>query len=165
MRVHATKSAFARDVSDLADDTRTQLDALGRCDAQTDRLAALEVRISGGRDRAAVLSARVDAVRARVEGWERADRVCRERTRRRLRVLWVAMIVLAGVLALLALGVLYAPPPAAVEEAVKAVDGRLGGMLKNLTSGTNGGGRTKMGKDDGSPSTGADDLLRVFDEL
>ena len=47
------------------------------------------------------LSDRLDAVRSRVERWERADRQWQERTRKRLKIIWSVMSVAVLVLVVL----------------------------------------------------------------
>lgn len=58
----------------------------------------LAQRVQAGRAKIQGLGERVDTVKRRVEGWERAEGEWQEKTRRRLRVLWILMSVMVGVM-------------------------------------------------------------------
>lgn len=73
---------------------------------QQHRLEQLHARVLAGRESIQTLGGRVEAVRERVERWERADLAWQERTRTRLKVLWA--IVSGVVLALVVLLVVTA---------------------------------------------------------
>ncbi|KLU84101.1 hypothetical protein MAPG_03146 [Magnaporthiopsis poae ATCC 64411] len=79
---------------ELLADVGAQIDGLGTFDSQRRRIESLQSRIHDGRERIQQLSGRVDAVHERIEGWERADREWQERTRRRLKTVWVVTLVL-----------------------------------------------------------------------
>lgn len=64
---------------------------------QEQRIYALQERVHKGRDKVKVLGDRVDVVRERVEGWQRAELVWQDKTRKRLRILWIMMSVVAAV--------------------------------------------------------------------
>lgn len=84
-------------------------------DDQQRRLERLSVRVHRGRQAVQTLSDRVDAVRGRVELWERADRAWQERTRTRLKVLWVIVssVLLVLVVLLVVTAQTSSPEPAA----------------------------------------------------
>ena len=85
---------FSRETDELLADVGAQIDGLGTFDSQRRRIESLQSRIHDGRERIQQLSGRVDAVHERIEGWERADREWQERTRRRLKTVWVVTSVL-----------------------------------------------------------------------
>ena len=103
------QASFQAESDEIARDFGAQLDALGQFDEQQERIEALQGRIRAGRDRAQGLSERVRVVQGRIEGWENADEEWQERTRRRLKVIWVIMsTVLCALFCLFLLGK-YAP--------------------------------------------------------
>ncbi|ETS86424.1 hypothetical protein PFICI_00252 [Pestalotiopsis fici W106-1] len=104
-----TASNFEIKSKALVAETSSQLDSLGQFNEQQDHIEALQARIQAGRQKVQKLSERVDIVRERVEGWERADREWQERTRRRLKTIWIITSVLALVFVLLVVGAQYAP--------------------------------------------------------
>lgn len=85
---------FSIEAEELVTDVSSQLDAFGQFDDQQQRVEKLQARIHAGRDRIRVLSKRVDVVRERIENWERADKEWQERTRRRLKAIWVIISIL-----------------------------------------------------------------------
>lgn len=85
---------FSRETDELLADVGAQIDGLGTFDSLRRRIESLQSRIHDGRERIQQLSGRVDAVHERIEGWERADREWQERTRRRLKTVWVVTSVL-----------------------------------------------------------------------
>ena len=66
---------------------------------QQARLVQLSERVKAGRQSIESLSERVERVRARVDRWERADKGWQDRTRTRIRVVWVIIlgVVVAGI--------------------------------------------------------------------
>lgn len=103
-----TNETFAAESKGIVAEIESQLDTLGQFDKQQKHIENLQSRIQTGRQKVQQLSERVDIVRERVEGWERADREWQERTRRRLKVLWVITSVLALIMLLMFLGAQYA---------------------------------------------------------
>ncbi|KAK0734840.1 hypothetical protein B0T26DRAFT_608343, partial [Lasiosphaeria miniovina] len=96
-------SSFSSEAEELVADVSSQLDGLGQFDDQQERIESLQGRIHVGRDKIRALSDRVDAVRERIENWERADREWQERTRKRLKAVWlVTSLVIFLMLLLLA---------------------------------------------------------------
>ncbi|KAJ9157866.1 hypothetical protein NKR23_g482 [Pleurostoma richardsiae] len=179
-----TTETFRIEARGLVADASSQLDAFGDFDAQEDRIEALQGRIRVGRERAQALSARVDAVRDRVEGWERADREWQERTRRRLKVGWVVTSVVILLLLLLFIGAQYAPEGvvgAGLEGATARLANETMGRIRNgneteADNVTDNGSSWDAGGETGTqrlretfermrPAGEPDGVLRVFDEL
>jgi len=101
---------FQRDTESLASDIRAQVDSFNRFEQQRTRIDLLQDRIEKGRAKIATLTERVDVVRGRVEGWERADKDWQERTRKRLKVVWTIMSVIFFAMLLLFVSAQYADP-------------------------------------------------------
>ncbi|KAH8676292.1 hypothetical protein BX600DRAFT_198801 [Xylariales sp. PMI_506] len=123
-----TNELFRTDSQGLVTEIDSQLTALGQFDEQQQRIESLQSRIHAGRHKVQALSERVDVVRERVESWERADREWQERTRKRLRVIWIITVFLVSILALLFIAVQYAPAD------VETVKGKLVGVMPNVSS-------------------------------
>jgi hypothetical protein len=107
-----TSRQFERDSEEIVGEMTTQLEAFGGFGEQERRIQALTARIHGGRDKVKALSERVDVVRERIEAWERADREWQERTRRRLKAIWVVTSVLLALLLVLLVVAQYLPATA-----------------------------------------------------
>ncbi|EQK98387.1 hypothetical protein OCS_05900 [Ophiocordyceps sinensis CO18] len=75
---------FDNDSRALESDTVSQLAALGRFEEHESKISSLQDRVRQGRARMQSLTDRVDVVRERIEGWERADRDWQGKTRKRL---------------------------------------------------------------------------------
>jgi hypothetical protein len=103
-----TNETFKADSRSLINEIESQLDSFGQFDEQQRHIERLQNRIQTGRQKVQKLSERVDIVRERVESWERADREWQERTRRRLKVLWIITSVLALVIVLMVGAAQYA---------------------------------------------------------
>lgn len=162
---------FEKDSRGLETDITKQLDALGHFDEQQSKVEGLQTRINEGRARVQALSTRVDAVRERVESWERADQSWQERTRRRLKYIWMVVTIVTLVVTALFLAFRYGTsesPLAALDEIVaSAADipgrGRPDGF----------GATPPVHEELGSPlqeplfssPVRNDDRLRVLDEL
>ncbi|KAK8048916.1 hypothetical protein PG994_010646 [Apiospora phragmitis] len=99
-----TNEVFKKDAQDLVTEVETQLDSFGQFDEQEERIEALKGRILLGRQKVQSLSERMDRVHARVENWEKADKDWQERTRKRLRVVWI----ITSIVLFLVVGVLLA---------------------------------------------------------
>ncbi|KAK0657223.1 hypothetical protein B0T16DRAFT_55403 [Cercophora newfieldiana] len=169
-------STFAVDAEDLVADVNSQLDGFGQFEDQQARIEKLQDRISAGRDKIKVLSKRVDVVRERIENWERADKEWQERTRKRLKVVWVVTSILLFIFLLLFLSAQYASE--SLERPVRLANDSLN-TLRNITSSNtlwadpgadfnveddtaeNHANRTGATE---TPSSSSD-VLRVFDEL
>ncbi|GFP52520.1 hypothetical protein TASIC1_0001067200 [Trichoderma asperellum] len=92
---------FDRAARELETDITKQIYNIGHFDSQKSTIDALQSRINEGRQSVNELAARVDKVRALVEGWERADRAWQEKTRKRLRITWAALSLVLCLVALL----------------------------------------------------------------
>lgn len=103
-----TKESFTSEVAALVSDIQSQLAVYDQSEEQKQRILDLQARIHAGCDKVETLSKRVDTVRERIEDWERADKEWQERTRKRLKVLWVFISVIAVVLMFVYFGAQYA---------------------------------------------------------
>ncbi|OHW95505.1 hypothetical protein CSPAE12_05923 [Colletotrichum incanum] len=157
---------FEEQAEEMSRDVATQLDQFGQFGEQESRIGSLQGRIEAGRTRIQGLSERVDVVRRRIEGWENADREWQEKTRKRLRTMWIVMSVVFAVLILLFVGAQYLGG--------SEIEG--GGGLKGVERGFNrsAGVPRKKGLsekplpplwEDDRIRREEDDRLRVFDEL
>jgi hypothetical protein len=95
---------FETSAQGLKDDVLKQLDAVGQFEQQESKVEALQGRIRSGRARMQSLSGRVDAVRERIEGWASADKAWQDKTRKRLKVIWLVVIALVLVAIAMMLG-------------------------------------------------------------
>jgi hypothetical protein len=162
---HETNASFKKESAELVGEISAQLDSFGQFEDQEGRIESLKGRIHAGREKISVLGGRVDTVRERIEGWERADREWQERTRRRLKAMWVVTSTVVFVLVLFLVSAQYVP--ASVEEGtVRAANESLN-YLRGASSGADGRdllGLASNGTAGGPPSP-PDEKLRVFDEL
>lgn len=178
------KTTFAQDTRDLVDDANNQIEPLGTYEPQRARIESLQSRIHDGRERIHDLSHRVEVVRERIDGWERADREWQERTRRRLKTVWIIIAVMALAFLLLWLFVAAvvpeddgldaveavpttAPPPwvqAALEDGVMPEAHDVGTVAEE---GGTAGDRLFKALDHALEDTrnGSEERLRAFDEL
>ncbi len=168
-------SSFDADVDELATDISAQLDAFEQFKSQEARIGSLQSRIQAGRELIGSLSDRVDAVSERIEGWGQADREWQEKTRKRLKVVWVVTSVVVFLVLLLFIGSQYAPE--GLEETttriassglgtLRDVAGAKVDVLRNPETEPQGSSLRELVNNTGhagiSPAT---DVLRVFDEL
>ena len=171
-----TNANFKKETEELVSEVCSQLDSFGQFEDQEERIESLKSRVHAGREKIEALSNRVDSVRERIEGWERADREWQERTRRRLKAIWVVTSAIAFVLVLILISAQYVPT--SIEEATVRVANESLNYIRHASpgNGTQHGTRTPGGDGRdllGSPSKGAtgdhllppDDRLRIFDEL
>ncbi|KAL2167240.1 hypothetical protein VTG60DRAFT_1564 [Thermothelomyces hinnuleus] len=98
---------FSTEADDLVTDISAQLDTFGQFEDQQKRIELLQGRIQAGRERIKSLSERVDAVSTRIESWERADREWQEKTRKRLKAIWVVTSVVCFLVLSLFIGSQY----------------------------------------------------------
>ncbi|KAJ2985445.1 hypothetical protein NUW58_g5525 [Xylaria curta] len=101
--------SFTNESRALVSEIESQLSLCDQSADQKKRIQELQARIHAGRDKVQALSKRVDAVRGRIEGWEKANNEWQERTRRRLKAIWIIISIVAFVLMLLLVGAQYAP--------------------------------------------------------
>ncbi|KAK8056919.1 hypothetical protein PG993_002146 [Apiospora rasikravindrae] len=104
-----TNEVFKKDSQELVTEVETQLDSFGQFDEQEERIEALKGRILTGRQKVQSLSERMDRVHRRVENWERADKDWQERTRKRLRVVWIITSIMLFVVIGVFLTAQYGP--------------------------------------------------------
>jgi hypothetical protein len=175
---HEMNTIFVKESQEMTAEVTTQIDALGPFDDQQRLLESLQVRIHSGREKVKALSDRVDTVRERIEGWERADRAWQERTRRRLKAIWLVTSVLLGLLLLLYVVAQFGPAEG-LDDAAGATMRSANNSLNTLTNGTASAGDSALADMLGSqqdgpeaanasgsdPAIGTEDFLRVFDEL
>jgi hypothetical protein len=88
---------FKTEAEEIVTDVSTQIEGFENFSEQEKRISALAERVKTGRAKIKVLGSRVDVVRDRVEGWERAEIEWQEKTRKRLRILWIVIAVIAAV--------------------------------------------------------------------
>ncbi|KAK3694833.1 hypothetical protein B0T22DRAFT_453550 [Podospora appendiculata] len=180
--------SFGSEAAGLAADVHAQLDAFGKFETQQRRIETLQDRVHVGRDKIRALSERVDVVRERIEGWERADREWQERTRKRLRVVWLLTVVVLVFVVMLVVGAQWGAAEGgvggggigsgSVGEVRDGVVGNgtgtgagMGDIERRFWSGGKGtarkSGKTAEGTESSREPARVDttDVLRVFDEL
>ncbi|KAL2070929.1 hypothetical protein VTL71DRAFT_13955 [Oculimacula yallundae] len=95
--------SFSSEAQEVVDEVTGQVDTFGGFKEQEGRIGELMDRVKKGRERIQRAGERVERVKSRVEGWEVAEGEWQDRTRRRLRVLWVGFsFVLAVVVVVMA---------------------------------------------------------------
>ncbi|WDK14165.1 hypothetical protein CGRA01v4_05446 [Colletotrichum graminicola] len=153
---------FKEQAEEMERDVAAQLDQFGQFGEQEARIASLQGRVETGRARIQGLSGRVDAVRRRIEGWENADREWQEKTRKRLRTIWIVMSVVFAVLIVLFVGAHYLGGDRGAE-----IGGGTGlkGLERGLNRSSGAGGRPLPSLWEDRNEREEEDRLRVFDEL
>ncbi|KAI1382129.1 hypothetical protein F4677DRAFT_400974 [Hypoxylon crocopeplum] len=157
----------------LVAELEQQVDSFGQFDDQQQRIEELQGRIHTGRNKVEALSKRVDAVRHRIESWERADMDWQERTRRRLKIIWIITSVVVFSLVLVFVGAQYTPSSEGISALTNLSSGSgLGEPDMSEVSGNRSQGVTAMvdevrealirRRGDGPPDN---DVFRAFDEL
>ncbi|XXG94598.1 rRNA-processing protein cgr1 [Hypoxylon texense] len=165
--------SFKVESQELVTELEQQIDSFGQFDDQQKRILELRGRIHAGRDRVDTLSRRVDVVRERIEGWERADMEWQERTRKRLKIIWIIMSVLIFSLVLLLIAAQYAPSSDEISALTDLALGKEGGQpdLNDIAGNRSESVAALMDevreaissrRGDG---TVEDNVLRAFDEL
>lgn len=89
---------FEIEAGKVAKEVGTSLDGFGSFEAQQKHIEELAGRVKAGKEEVKSLGGRVDRVRGRVDGWERAEGEWQDRTRKRLRVMWIVMSVIAALM-------------------------------------------------------------------
>lgn len=167
-------SSFSTEAGELVTDISAQLDAFEQFEDQQERILALQSRIQSGRELIRSLSERVDIVGERIESWGRADREWQEKTRKRLKVVWVVTSVIAFLVLSLFIGSQYAPE--GLEETttriasdglstLRDVAGAKAGILHSSGTEPQGGSAPLCSTSHPGISSPTTDMLRVFDEL
>lgn len=100
---------FKAESRGLTADIGSQLDAFGQFDDQQQCIEDLQGRIQAGREKVQALSERVGVIQKRIEGWGLADKEWQERTRKRLKVVWLIMFTLGFIVTLLFVFAKYGP--------------------------------------------------------
>lgn len=99
---------FELEADKVAKEIGASLDGFHGFETQQKHIEELAGRVKTGREKVQALGARVDLVRDRVEGWERAEGEWQDRTRNRLRLLWIIMSLAAAIM--VALSVFHYTP-------------------------------------------------------
>ncbi|KAI1487454.1 hypothetical protein F5X96DRAFT_149054 [Biscogniauxia mediterranea] len=166
--------SFGEESKGLVSEIESQMGSFDQFDDQQKRIQVLQDRIYAGRDKAQTLSKRVDVVRERIEGWERADREWQERTRKRLKVLWIFISAILFVMMLVFFGARFAPSSADVsvvtelrgsssQDGLPLADGFIGNESESAAGMTDEVREVlSQRKDDNLAEEG---VLRAFDEL
>ncbi|KAK3943738.1 hypothetical protein QBC46DRAFT_376989 [Diplogelasinospora grovesii] len=157
---------FSREVQEMEVEVTSQLDAFGQFEDQQHRIETLQNRIQAAKDKIKALSERVDIVRDRIESWERADREWQERTRKRLKAIWVVTsLVVFIILLLFVISAQYAPDGFGSGNHSEVA----GSSSSSSSSSSNATIRDKLWLNRTEPAKAssvlADEMLRVFDEL
>ncbi|KAK2629459.1 hypothetical protein QTJ16_000279 [Diplocarpon rosae] len=169
---------FSTETQELVADVSTQVEGFAGFEDQEQRIGDLKQRVERGREKIKSLGDRVEIVRDRVEGWEIREKEWQDRTRRRLRALWVGFVI---VLAALGVGVAIQWTPGTRSQSQMKVlgmhgEGNPSGLLGKLPdSGAarealkNESQRRKMEVKkriiEGTKEAEDDPRLRIFDEL
>lgn len=174
----ATKNVtadFNDGTEELVEEVTEQVEGFDNFSSQERRIADLTTRVQTGRGKIKSLSERVEVIRNKVEGYERKEGEWQDKTRRRLRVMWVFVSVVSVVLVGL---VLFRYTPAksfgpGVVHGVGKEGLRVGGgglanetwsLKREVGVGREGvAERLKRSQDERNGE--GDDKLRVFDEL
>lgn len=164
--------SFTSESHTLVSEIESQLGAYDQSTDQKKRIQDLQARIRAGRDKVQALSKRVDIVRGRIEGWEKADREWQERTRRRLKVIWIFISIVLFILLILFVGAQYALPSAGIdkltelgpgmqEEKLAMIDNSAKNNSKSAVAAITDELRQELARRRGDEQ----EVLHVFDEL
>jgi len=88
--------AFKTESQEIVTEVETALQGFQGFNEQQKRIEDLATRVKTGREKIRVLGERAQVVKGRVDGWERAEGEWQERTRRRLKVLWIVIAICGG---------------------------------------------------------------------
>ncbi|OTA82811.1 hypothetical protein M434DRAFT_84437 [Hypoxylon sp. CO27-5] len=164
---------FKAESKALVSELEQQADSFGQFDDQQKRIEELQGRIHAGRGKVEALSQRVDIVRERIEDWERADMEWQERTRRRLKIIWIITSVVIFSLILLFVGSQYTPSSedtstsatttSSNEYGKPDISEMTGNQSQTVAVMVNEVRRAVSTRRGGQPAQ--DDVIRAFDEL
>ena len=84
---------FKVESEEVVADINTQLTQFSGFDDQQARIEALTSRVQAGRQKIKTLGGRVDVVQDRVTCWELAEKEWKDKTRKRLRIMWTVIFV------------------------------------------------------------------------
>lgn len=99
---------FESEAEVVRSDISAQLDSFSDFQEQESRIADLKKRVEVGRGTVKGLGDRVDIVKERVAGWERAERDWQDKTRKRLKILWI-LVTICGAIFIALLVFQYTP--------------------------------------------------------
>ncbi|KAI1385087.1 uncharacterized protein F4822DRAFT_417255 [Hypoxylon trugodes] len=166
--------SFEVESQELVNELEQQADSFGQFDDQQERIEELQGRVRAGRGKVEALSKRVDVVRDRIESWERADNEWQERTRKRLKIIWIITSVVIFSLIFLLVGAQYAPSsedvstltistPVSGQEHGEPVIGEAVSNQSESVAAMVDGVKQALNARRGEPAE--DDVFRAFDEL
>lgn len=89
---------FKADSAALESEFTVQLETFSNFTSQESRIQDLAQRVQDGRTRMISLGERADSVRKKVESWEQAEEAWQEKTRKRLRIMWIIISIAGGLL-------------------------------------------------------------------
>jgi hypothetical protein len=166
---------FKTESEEVVKDITVQLDGFEGFDDQQKRIENLQERVKEGRQRIKALGGRVDVVKDRVESWERAEGEWQDKTRKRMRILWILMSVCVA--AFLALVVFQYTPartqgPGVIKDLnASSLAGKIPDMEKikdeawSLKRSAEDALESLRHKDEDQERLEPDPRLRLFDEL
>ncbi|KAI1368722.1 hypothetical protein F5Y08DRAFT_227590 [Xylaria arbuscula] len=163
--------SFNNESRALVSEIESQLGVYDQSTEQKKCIQDLQARIQAGRDKVQALSKRVDIVRDRIEGWKKADKEWQERTRKRLKIIWIIISIVTFVLVVLFIGAQYAPTD--ITKLAEVAPTALGGKpsLESF-AGNNSRSAATMAEEVREeltlrrvPESGDEAVLRIFDEL
>ncbi|KAI5465936.1 hypothetical protein BGZ63DRAFT_400370 [Mariannaea sp. PMI_226] len=159
---------FERDSKEIENDIAVQINSFGQFEDQQASIESLQSRIYDGRAKIRSLSDRVDVVRRRVEAWDRLDKESQEKTRRRLKAIWICMsIVSMAIILIFFFGSHYVPSNSSFMSAETRV-------AESIIESRKEAGHTEVPVENHSDDDGTylrkrhvdgGERLRVFDEL
>ena len=165
---------FKRESKEVTRDVEIQLDGFSDFEEQEKRIRELQERVVAGREQIITLGARVDLARQRVDGWEKAEGEWQEKTRKRLRILWILMAVIMMLLLGL-MGSQYSPTRSQANKLKGANASSLAEVIPELDRiGNKSGSWTKtkgevlekmLEREEKEMKMDEDSRLRLFDEL
>jgi hypothetical protein len=82
---------FKQESQDIVTEVEATIEGFQGFEEQEIRIQGLATRVKAGREKIQSLGDRVEVVRERADGWEREVEEWRERTRKRLKVLWIVI--------------------------------------------------------------------------
>jgi hypothetical protein len=95
---------FIQESTEVVNDIEIQLESFGDFQGQERRIRQLEHRVETGQEKAHILGDRVELVKQKIERWERVEGEWQQRTRKRLKIIWVmtavAIFIISGMVAL-----------------------------------------------------------------
>jgi hypothetical protein len=120
---------FTGESEGVVADVTSQLDSFEGFNDQEKHISRLAERVQKGRERIKALGGRVDLVKSRVEGWEAAEAEWKDKTRRRLKMMWIVMAIIGGIF-VINLVFQYSPAKSTLTETSEALNGS--GLLGNM---------------------------------